>query len=106
VWFAPALVPEILSAELTLSPNYTAGWGQIKEQAGLAMRFLRFTGRWRDDKALQDAITTQELTDLYHTARRAPAATRAPSITSGCRRWRLLAAVPAGEPTLTGRPDR
>jgi DNA ligase-1 len=39
VWFEPGLVLEILSAELTLSPNYTAGWGQIKEQAGLAMRF-------------------------------------------------------------------
>ena len=51
VWFEPGLVLEILSAELTLSPNYTAAWGQIKPDAGLAMRFPRFTGRWRDDKA-------------------------------------------------------
>ena len=51
VWFEPGLVLEILSAELTLSPTYTAGWGQIKEDAGLAMRFPRFTGRWRDDKS-------------------------------------------------------
>ncbi len=72
-WFEPGLVLEILSAELTLSPNYTAGWGQIKEQAGLAMRFPRFTGRWRDDKAATDATTTGELIDLYRTARRAPA---------------------------------
>jgi DNA ligase-1 len=28
VWFEPGLVLEILSAELTLSPNYTAGWGR------------------------------------------------------------------------------
>jgi DNA ligase 1 len=75
VWFEPGLVLEILSAELTLSPNYTAGWGQIKEDTGLAMRFPRFTGRWRDDKAPQDATTTQELVDLYRTARRAPAGT-------------------------------
>ncbi len=75
VWFEPGLVLEILSAELTLSPNYTAGWGQVKEDAGLAMRFPRFTGRWRDDKAAQDATTTQELIDLYRTARRAPAGT-------------------------------
>jgi DNA ligase 1 len=75
VWFEPGLVLEILSAELTLSPNYTAAWGQVKEQAGLAMRFPRFTGRWRDDKAAQDATTTQELIDLYRTARRAPAGT-------------------------------
>jgi DNA ligase-1 len=73
VWFEPGLVLEILSAELTLSPNYTAGWGQIKENAGLAMRFPRFTGRWRDDKSAQDATTTQELIDLYRIARRTPA---------------------------------
>jgi DNA ligase-1 len=58
---------------VTLSPNYTAGWGQVKEDAGLAMRFPRFTGRWRDDKAPQDATTTQELIRPYRTARRAPA---------------------------------
>jgi DNA ligase-1 len=72
-WFEPGLVLEILSAELTLSPNYTAAWGQIKEDRGLAMRVPRFTGRWRDDKAPEDATTTQELIDLYLTARRAPA---------------------------------
>ena len=75
VWFEPGLVLEILSAELTLSPNYTAGWGQIKEDAGLAMRFPRFTGRWRDDKSAEDATTTAELIDLYRTARRAPVGT-------------------------------
>jgi DNA ligase-1 len=75
VWFEPGLVLEILSAELTLSPNYTAGLGQVKEQAGLAMRFPRFTGRWRDDKAAQDDTTTGELTGLYRTAQRKPAGT-------------------------------
>ena len=73
VWFEPGLVLEILSAELTLSPNYTAAWGQIKEQSGLAMRFPRFTGRWRDDKAPEDATTTSELVDLYQAAQRKPA---------------------------------
>jgi DNA ligase-1 len=75
VWFEPGLVLEILSAELTLSPTYTAGWGQIKADAGLAMRFPRFTGRWRDDKAPQDATTTGEMIDLYRTAQRKPAST-------------------------------
>jgi DNA ligase 1 len=74
-WFEPGLVLEILSAELTLSPTYTAGWGQIKADAGLAMRFPRFTGRWRDDKAPEDATTTGELADLYRTAQRTPAGT-------------------------------
>ncbi len=73
VWFEPGLVLEILSAELTLSPNYTAAWGVIKPDAGLAMRFPRFTGRWRDDKAPEDATTTQELVELFLGARRAPA---------------------------------
>ena len=73
VWFEPSLVLEILSAELTLSPNHTAGWGQLKDDAGLSMRFPRFTGRWRDDKEPQDATTTQQLVELYRTARRAPA---------------------------------
>jgi DNA ligase 1 len=72
VWFEPGLVLEVRCAELTLSPNHTAGWGQVKENSGLAMRFPRFTGRWRDDKSPQDATTTQELVDLYRTARRAP----------------------------------
>ena len=73
VWFEPGLVLEILSAELTLSPNYTAAWGQIRDDAGLAMRFPRFTGRWRDDKAPEDATTTRELAELFVTARHRPA---------------------------------
>jgi DNA ligase 1 len=72
VWFEPGVLLEILSAELTLSPHYSAAWGLVKEDAGLAMRFPRFTGRWRDDKGPEDATTTGELVDLYRTARRAP----------------------------------
>jgi DNA ligase 1 len=72
VWFVPALVLEVLSAELTLSPNHTAGWGRLKEQTGLSMRFPRFTGRWRDDKQPRDATTTDELVDLYRAALRSP----------------------------------
>jgi DNA ligase-1 len=72
-WFEPGLVLEILSAELTLSPNYTAAWGVVQDDAGLAMRFPRFTGRWRDDKSAEDATTTRELAELFLTAR--PAAT-------------------------------
>ena len=75
VWCEPGLVLEILSAELTLSPNNTAAWGQIEPDNGLAMRFPRFTGRWRDDKAPEDATTTRELIDLYRAAQRKPAGT-------------------------------
>jgi DNA ligase 1 len=73
VWFEPGLVVEVLGAELTLSPTHTAGWGQLKEDAGLALRFPRFTGRWRDDKAPEDATTVEEVLGLYRAARRAPA---------------------------------
>jgi DNA ligase-1 len=73
LWFEPSLVVEVLVAELTLSPNHTAGWGRLKDDAGLSMRFPRFTGRWRDDKEPQDSTTTQQLVELYLTARRAPA---------------------------------
>ena len=70
VWCEPGLVLEILSAELTLSPNNTAAWGQIEPDNGLAMRFPRFTGRWRDDKSPEDATTTRELIELFLGARR------------------------------------
>jgi DNA ligase 1 len=72
VWFEPALVVEILSAELTLSPRYSAAWGALKDDSGLALRFPRFTGRWRDDKAPEDATTTDELVAMFRAARRIP----------------------------------
>ncbi len=72
VWFEPGLVLEVLGAELTLSPTHTAGWGRVKPDAGLAMRFPRFTGRYRDDKAAEDATTVEEVLQLYRTARPAP----------------------------------
>jgi DNA ligase-1 len=73
VWFEPAVVVEVLAAELTLSPTHTAGWGQLKEDSGLALRFPRFTGRWRDDKAPEDATTVEEVVGMFRAARRAPA---------------------------------
>jgi DNA ligase-1 len=72
VWFEPGLVVEVLGAELTLSPIHTAAWGELKEDAGLALRFPRFTGRYRDDKAPTDATTVAEVVDLYRGARPTP----------------------------------
>jgi hypothetical protein len=45
VWFQPRLVLEVLSAELTLSPNHTAGWGQLKNDAGLCQEENRHVPR-------------------------------------------------------------
>jgi DNA ligase-1 len=75
VWFEPGLVLEVLGAELTLSPTHTAGWGQVKADAGLALRFPRFTGRYRDDKSAEDATTVEEILQLYRSARPTPAGT-------------------------------
>jgi len=60
VWFEPAVVVEVLAAEITPSPNHSAG---------LALRFPRFTGRWRDDKVPEDATTTVEIAEMYQRAR-------------------------------------
>jgi DNA ligase-1 len=73
VWFEPTLVVEVLAAELTLSPTHTAAWGQLKEDSGLALRFPRFTGRWRDDKAPEDATTVSEVVGMFRAALRTPA---------------------------------
>ena len=73
VWFEPTLVVEVLAAELTLSPHHTAAWGVLKEDAGLALRFPRFTGRWRDDKSTEDATTVEEVLAMYRAARRTSA---------------------------------
>jgi DNA ligase 1 len=65
VWFRPAVVLEVRGAELTLSPIHPAGRGLVRADAGLALRFPRFTGRWREDKSAEDATTTDELLSLY-----------------------------------------
>ncbi len=65
VWFVPALVLEVLGAEITLSPIHTADWGLVKPNTGLAVRFPRFTGRYRPDKAPEDATTTKEILQMY-----------------------------------------
>jgi DNA ligase-1 len=65
VWFRPALVLEVKGAELSLSPIHRAAVGLLRPEAGLALRFPRFTGKWRDDKGPKDATTTQELVDMY-----------------------------------------
>jgi len=64
VWVTPALVAEIIGAELTLSPLHTCGKGIIKPGVGISIRFPRFI-RWRDDKGAEDATTVKELIEMY-----------------------------------------
>ena len=65
VWLTPSKVLEILGGEITLSPIHTAGMDSIRKGAGLAIRFPRFTGRWRTDKSPEDATTVKELIEMY-----------------------------------------
>lgn len=64
-WFVPAKVMEVRGAEITLSPTHTCGWELLRKESGLAVRFPRFTGRWRDDKGAEDATTVKELVEMY-----------------------------------------
>ena len=64
VWVIPEKVMEVLGDELTLSPIHTAGYGAIRSEAGLAVRFPRFQ-RWRDDKSAEEGTTVEELLDMY-----------------------------------------
>ena len=52
-------------------PHFTAR--HFEDDSGLAMRFPRFTGRWRDDKSPEDATTTRELVELFLGAKRTAA---------------------------------
>jgi DNA ligase-1 len=65
VWFEPALVIEVLGAEMTLSPVHTCAMGSIRRGSGLAIRFPRFTGNYRLDKAAEDATTSAEILGMY-----------------------------------------
>jgi DNA ligase-1 len=65
VWFEPVVVIEILGAEITLSPIHTCATDVIRKGSGLAIRFPRFTGNYRLDKAAEDATTVEEIIEMY-----------------------------------------
>ena len=55
VWFEPAIVVEVLAAEITKSPSHALG---------LALRFPRFV-KLRDDKKAEQATTSKEIKQMY-----------------------------------------
>jgi len=65
VWFEPAVVLETRGAEITLSPIHTCAMNVIRKNSGLAIRFPRFTGKYRVDKSAEDATTTKEVVEMY-----------------------------------------
>src|SRR5437879_8373412 len=64
-WFVPGLVLEVIGAEITLSPIHTCGMNSIRPGTGLAIRFPRFTGKYRTEKSPEDATTTKEIVEMY-----------------------------------------
>jgi DNA ligase-1 len=65
VWFEPELVIEIVASEITLSPVHMTAKDAIRSGSGLALRFPKFTGKIRMEKAAEDASTDQEVIALY-----------------------------------------
>ena len=65
VWFEPELVIEVVASEITLSPIHKAAKDKIRKDAGLALRFPKFTGKIRVEKAVEDASTNEEVITLY-----------------------------------------
>ena len=65
VWFEPKVVLEVLGAEVTLSPIHVCAMDSIRKGSGLAIRFPRFTGKYRTDKAAEDATTSLEVVEMY-----------------------------------------
>jgi len=65
VWFEPAVVIEVLGAEITLSPIHLCAVDVIRKGSGLAIRFPRFTGNYRPDKAAEDATSPSEIVEMY-----------------------------------------
>jgi DNA ligase-1 len=65
VWFEPKVVLEVLGAEITLSPIHVCALNAVRKNSGLAIRFPRFTGKYRTDKAAEDATTSLEIVEMY-----------------------------------------
>ena len=65
VWLEPELVLEIVASEITLSPIHKTGLDLIRKDSGFALRFPKFTGKIRYEKAVEDASTVEEVLTLY-----------------------------------------
>ena len=63
VWIYPDKVMEVKGAEITVSPIHTCNKDALGK--GLALRFPRFTGRWRDDKKPENATNNIEILEIY-----------------------------------------
>ena len=65
VWLEPELVLEVVASEITLSPIHKTGLNLVRKNNGFALRFPKFTGKIRYEKAVEDASTHDEVLALY-----------------------------------------
>jgi len=65
VWLEPELVIEVVASEITLSPIHKTGLNLVRKNSGFALRFPKFTGKIRHEKAVEDASTHDEVLALY-----------------------------------------
>jgi len=65
VWLEPELVLEVVASEITLSPIHKTGLNLVRKDTGFALRFPKFTGKIRYEKAVEDASTHDEVLALY-----------------------------------------
>jgi DNA ligase-1 len=64
VVFDAKIVVEVKTADLSMSPIYTAGYDLTPDHRGVSLRFPRFQ-RIRDDKKPFEACTSEEIVKLY-----------------------------------------
>lgn len=65
IFIEPKMVIEVIGAEISYSPVHTCCRNLNRNGSGMALRFPRFTGKYRFDKSPRQSTTTREIQRLY-----------------------------------------